>query len=233
MMFLDKRMKKWLWPPQGWTWRPLHPNPSYSASFSTPQTRMLSKSRSLPVTLECGFLLWPCFPFLWVLPGMPSRILSTIWSGHTFCRTFLTPSVLTGSSRATARQSSLFYVQGLPPCQGEFFCPTLFSQQTRASCYTPENSEKAISQQPAGEPRRLELSPWHRTTLPKRHGGSRNWAQTLRGWCLCLARQLHWFLFLKVWQNFRNIFGIYKNCLVLRVFQTHKVEQPWLFLLSP
>lgn len=122
------------------------PQPSYSASFSTPQTRVLSESRSLPVTLECGFLLWPRFPFLWVLPGMPFRILSIIWTGHISLQN-LPDSHHPHREQPSCSQTQQFTsaVQGLPPCQGEFFCPTLFSQQTRASCYTPENSWKSAT----------------------------------------------------------------------------------------
>lgn len=222
-------MKKWLWPPQGWTWRPLHPNPSYSASFSTPQQECSPKAGAFQWPLSVAFFSDHVFLSsefcLECPPGFSPPSDKVTLSAE--------PSWFPPSPQGAAELQSdtAVYLSSpgtFPPCQGEFFCPKLFSQQMRASCYTPENSEKAISQQPAGEPRQKELSPWHRTTLPKRHGGSRNWGQTLRGWCLCLARQLHWFLFLKVWQNFRNDFGINKNCLVCRVFQTHKVEQPWL-----
>lgn len=116
--------------------------PSYSASFPIPQIRGLYKSQNLPVTLECGFLLWPSFPCLWVLPGMPSRILSIhLIRTQSLCISFLTPAVPTESGQAAARHSSLpLQYRVLLHATFEFLCPMLFSQLARASCCTPNNN---------------------------------------------------------------------------------------------
>lgn len=172
MMSLDRRMKKWLWPPQGWTWRPLHPNLPTQPPFPHPKQECSPRAGAFQWPLSVAFFSDHVFLSSEFCLECPSGFSPSSEQVTHLCRTFLTPTVPTGSSQATVRHSSL-------PLQSRVFLQVRvsssaprFSPSRRGHLATLPRTVR--SQQPAAEPMQTELSPWHHTTLPKRHGGRRN-----------------------------------------------------------